>query len=93
MEHERIRCLIVDDEPIAIDGLIYYISRLDFIEMVQTCSSAVEAEEILRTNKIDLMFLDINMPHLKNGILFHKSHASFFLKKDTGGDFCLPPRA
>lgn len=69
MEHERIRCLIVDDEPIAIDGLIYYISKLDFIEMVQTCSSAVEAEEILRTNKIDLMFLDINMPHL-TGIEF-----------------------
>lgn len=68
-EYERLRCLIVDDEPIAIEGLIHYISKVDFIEVAQTCSSALEAGEVLRTDKIDLMFLDINMPHL-TGIEF-----------------------
>ena len=63
-DEEKLRCLIVDDEPIAIEGLLFYISRLDFMEIVQTCSSAMEAESILKTDKIDLMFLDINMPHL-----------------------------
>lgn len=65
----KLRCLIVDDEPVAVDGLVYYISKLDFIEVVRTCSSAIEAEEILRTDTIDLMFLDINMPQL-TGIEF-----------------------
>ena len=68
-EQDKLRCLIVDDEPIAIEGLIHYISRLDFMEVVQTCNSALEAEEIVRTDRIDLMFLDINMPHL-TGIEF-----------------------
>ena len=68
-ENEVLKCLIVDDESIAIDGLVYYISKLDFIEVVSTCSSAIEAEEIVETNTIDLMFLDINMPHL-TGIEF-----------------------
>ena len=68
-ESRRLKCLIVDDEPIAIEGLIYYISKLDFMDVVQTCASAVEAADILRTEKVDLMFLDINMPHL-TGIEF-----------------------
>lgn len=68
-ENEVLKCLIVDDEPIAIDGLVHYISKLDFIEVVSTCSSAIEAEDIVETNNIDLMFLDINMPHL-TGIEF-----------------------
>lgn len=68
-EVERLRCLIVDDEPIAIEGLVHYIGKLDFMEIVTSCSSALKAEEILRTEKIDLLFLDINMPHL-SGIEF-----------------------
>lgn len=67
--NEKLRCLIVEDEPIAIDGLIHYISKVDFIEVVRTCSSAIEAGEILRMDQIDLMFLDINMP-LLTGIEF-----------------------
>lgn len=68
-ENIILKCLIVDDESIAIDGLVHYISRLDFMEVARTCSSAIEAEEILKAEKIDLMFLDINMP-LLTGIEF-----------------------
>lgn len=64
IEFKRMKCLIVDDEPVAIDGLIHYVSKLDFLEVTQSCFSAVDAERILKTTEIDLMFLDINMPYL-----------------------------
>lgn len=60
----RIKCLIVDDESIAIKGIINYMDKLDFLEAAACCSSALEAAEILKKNEIELMFLDINMPHL-----------------------------
>ena len=63
-EEKKLQCLIVDDEPVAIDGLIHYVAKLDFLEVTQTCFSAIDAEEILKTTEIDLMFLDINMPYL-----------------------------
>lgn len=61
---KKLKCLIVDDEPIAIDGLMHYVAKLDFLEVVQTCFSAIEAGKVLKTVEIDLMFLDINMPYL-----------------------------
>lgn len=59
-----LRCLVVDDEPVAIQGIVYYIGKLDFLEVAATCSSAMEAAEILRNETVDLLFLDINMPDL-----------------------------
>lgn len=53
IEEKRLKCLIVDDEPIAIDGLMHYVAKLDFLEIVQTCFSAIEAEKILKTTKVD----------------------------------------
>jgi len=64
IEIKKLRCLLVDDEPVAIDGLIHYITKLDFLEVTQTCFSAIDAEKVLKTTEIDLMFLDINMPYL-----------------------------
>lgn len=58
------KCLIVDDESIAIKGIINYINKFDFLVVEDTCSSALEASEVLKRKNIDLMFLDINMPHL-----------------------------
>lgn len=66
------RCLVVDDESLAIKGIANYINRLDFLEMVAFCSSAIEAADILKRQEIDLMFLDINMPHL-SGLDFLES--------------------
>lgn len=71
-ESRPLRCLIVDDEPVAIQGIAYYIDKLDFLEVADTCSSALEAAEILKDKEIDLLFLDINMPHL-SGIEFLES--------------------
>ena len=60
----NLKCLIVDDESIAIKGIINNIRNFDFLNVVDTCSSALEASEILKNKTIDLMFLDINMPVL-----------------------------
>ena len=68
----KLKCLIVDDESIAIKGIENYINKLDFLEVVASCSSALEAAEILKKKDIDLMFLDINMPHL-TGLEFLES--------------------
>jgi DNA-binding LytR/AlgR family response regulator len=69
---QPLKCLIVDDEPIAIKGVVNFINQLDFLEVVDTCTSAMKATEILKTKDIDLMFLDINMPML-SGLDFLKS--------------------
>lgn len=71
-ENRLLRCLIVDDEAIAIQGISYYIDKLEFLEVAATCSSALEAAEVLKEKEIDLMFLDINMPHL-SGLDFLES--------------------
>jgi DNA-binding LytR/AlgR family response regulator len=67
-----INILIVDDEPLALDILEAYISRLPDLNLVQRCNNAIEANEALKNNSIDLMFLDIQMPQL-TGVEFLKS--------------------
>ncbi|SFE72800.1 LytR/AlgR family response regulator transcription factor [Sunxiuqinia elliptica] len=62
---KKVRCLIVDDEPLAIEVLKAHISKLDSIEIAGTASDAVEAFDFLNKNRVDLMFLDINMPEMK----------------------------
>lgn len=66
------RCLVVDDESFAIEGIVNHIKKLNFLEVVDTCSSAIEAGEVLRQKEVDLMFLDINMPDL-SGLDFLES--------------------
>jgi DNA-binding LytR/AlgR family response regulator len=67
-----IRCLIIDDEPLAQRILERYIQDVPSLELVQKCSNALDAIEILKEQKIDLIFLDINMPKL-TGLEFLRS--------------------
>lgn len=67
-----INAIIVDDEPLALDVLETYIESMPDINLVKRCSNAMEANEALSTNDIDLMFLDIQMPQL-TGIEFLKT--------------------
>lgn len=60
----RLKSLVIDDEPGAIEGINLYIEKLEFLDVVDTCYSAIEAMDILKEQEIDLMFLDINMPNL-----------------------------
>lgn len=70
-----INCLVVDDEPIAREGMMEYIGQIDYLNAVAQCKSAVEAACWLRKKKIDLVFLDIQMPKL-TGIEFVKALAN-----------------
>ena len=68
----KIKCLVVDDEPLAIKLLEKHISKIDALEIVATCNNAIKAFEILNTQEVDLLFLDIKMPNL-TGIDFLKT--------------------
>lgn len=68
----KIKCLITDDEPLAIALLQNHISQLSTLEVVGTCSNALQAAQELRTKQVDLLFLDIKMPQI-TGIEFLKT--------------------
>jgi two-component system, LytTR family, response regulator len=59
-----IRCLIVDDEPLAVNLLEQYISQVPFLSLSGKCYNAMEALSFLHRSEVDLVFLDINMPKL-----------------------------
>jgi len=67
-----INCLVVDDEPIAREGMMEYVRQIDYLNPIAQCKSATEAVGLLQKNKIDLIFLDIQMPKL-TGIDFLKA--------------------
>ncbi len=67
-----INVIIVDDEPLAQDVLETYIEKLPDLNLVAKCNNALEANEVLKNETIDLMFLDIQMPQL-TGIDFLKT--------------------
>ncbi|WP_066839154.1 LytR/AlgR family response regulator transcription factor [Rufibacter ruber] len=68
----QLTCLAVDDEPLALDLMRSYISKIPFLQLVQTCSSALEAMAVMQQQPIDLLFLDIEMPEL-TGVQFVQS--------------------
>lgn len=67
-----VKCLIIDDEPLAIDVIRNYLTQIPQIELVGTFESPIDATETLQTASIDLIFLDIEMP-MMSGIDFIKS--------------------
>ena len=67
-----IKCIAIDDEPLALKKLVTYIKKIPYLELVAQCYSAIEAQRILQEQEVDAIFLDINMPDL-NGMDFAKS--------------------
>lgn len=68
----KIKCVIVDDEPIALEILESYIERIDNLELLAKCKNAFDAFNFLQKNEVDLLFLDIKMPQM-TGIDFIKN--------------------
>ena len=60
----KIHCLIIDDEPFAVNLLEEYISQVPYLHLLHKCYNALEALDFLKQSRPDLIFLDINMPHL-----------------------------
>ena len=67
-----LKCIIVDDEPRAIDVLKEYTEQLSSLNLLATFRNSVEAFDFVKQNQVDVVFLDINMPNL-SGIQFIKS--------------------
>ncbi len=68
----KISCIVVDDEPTAREIIVDHLSKIDQIEVIATCNNALEAFNSINSQKVDLIFLDINMPEI-SGISFAKS--------------------
>jgi two-component system LytT family response regulator len=68
----NIRCIAIDDEPLAVKKIAGYIQKVPFLELVAECRSASEAISIMDTTDIQLLFIDINMPDI-SGMEFVKS--------------------
>ncbi|MEJ5993513.1 LytTR family DNA-binding domain-containing protein [Pedobacter sp. Du54] len=66
-----LKCIAVDDEPLALDIIEDYISKVPFLELVKRTENAIEALQLVQAGGIDLVFLDIQMPDL-TGIQFLK---------------------
>ncbi|GGG19139.1 DNA-binding response regulator [Dokdonia pacifica] len=69
---KKTKCIVVDDEPLAIELLEGHIRQFAQLELVATCWNAIEAFEIVKNTPVDIIFLDIQMPGL-SGIQFVKS--------------------
>ena len=67
-----IKCLAIDDEPLALQQLVTYISKVPDLELAAQCQSALEARKYLEQNVVDVIFCDINMPDL-SGMDFVRS--------------------
>jgi two-component system LytT family response regulator len=68
----KITCIITDDEPFARKGLQGYVEKIGFLELKGVCEDALQLSDMLRQKPVDLLFLDIQMPHL-TGIEFVKA--------------------
>ena len=66
-----IKCLAIDDEPLALQKLSSYVKKTPYLQLLGACQSALEAKEIMQKEWIDAIFIDINMPDL-NGMEFVK---------------------
>lgn len=86
-----IRCLIVDDEPIAIRVLNAHLEKIPDVEVAAACTNAIEALGVIKSGRIDLVFLDIEMPELTGiglvealtrppGIVFTTAHRDYAVR-------------
>ena len=67
-----LKCIAIDDEPLALRQLTSYIEKIPYLELTATCNNALEAQQLLASQHVDLIFVDINMPDL-SGVDFVRS--------------------
>jgi len=67
----KINCIAIDDEPLALDIIRDYCSKIPFLNLIRTFDNAMDSIEFIRSNKLDLLFLDIQMEELTGIQLLH----------------------
>jgi DNA-binding LytR/AlgR family response regulator len=67
-----IRCICIDDEPLALEMMEEFISKVTFLHLVTSCKNAMEAYDVLSKESIDLIFVDVEMPEI-SGVQFVQS--------------------
>jgi DNA-binding LytR/AlgR family response regulator len=72
LSNSKLSCLVIDDEPLALQQLVAYVAKVPFLQLAAQCQSALEARAFLEHDTVDAIFCDINMPDL-NGMDFVKS--------------------
>jgi DNA-binding LytR/AlgR family response regulator len=100
----NIKCLAIDDEPLALKQIGSYIEKTPFLELAGLCNSALAALDQISVSKIDLLFVDINMPDLsgmdfvkslkeKPFIIFTTAYSEYALEgfKVDAADYLLKP--
>ncbi|WP_158800151.1 LytTR family DNA-binding domain-containing protein [Pedobacter sp. L105] len=70
--NDKISCIITDDEPYARKGLMGYVEKISFLDLTGVCEDALQLTDLLQEKPVDLLFLDIQMPHI-SGIDFLKA--------------------
>lgn len=65
----NLKCLVVDDEPLARNLLTDYVSKVPYLSLVKACSNAMEAMQELKKNPVDILFLDVQMPEVTGTML------------------------
>ena len=68
----NIRCIVIDDEPLALQQMVSYVGKIPYLELVKACSGPTEAMEVMATEKVDVIFTDIEMPDI-NGLEYIRS--------------------
>ena len=99
-----VRCIAIDDEPLALRHIKSYIERTEQLELVAACRSAIEAQRVLESEQVDLIFVDINMPDMTglefvrtltstHYIVFTTAHPEYALEgfKLNAIDYLLKP--
>ena len=71
-KHMKIKCIAIDDEPLAVMKIAGYIQKIPFLELVAECRNVAETMEVMSNTEIQLLFIDINMPDI-SGMEFVKS--------------------
>ncbi|MCC8411231.1 LytTR family DNA-binding domain-containing protein [Mucilaginibacter sp. UR6-1] len=66
-----LKCIAIDDEPLALTLISTYVSRIPTLQMLHTFENAIAGAEFLRNNEVDLLFIDINMPDITGIDLVH----------------------
>src|SRR5437763_1589737 len=59
-----LKCIAIDDEPLALKLIAGYVARFPFLQLLNTFEDAISGAEFLKNNPIDLLFIDINMPDI-----------------------------